>query len=538
VSPGGDPRTVARGLAGAALLIAAVTVVARIFGFGRWLVFSKTVGATCLADVYNTANLLPNVLFEVVAGGALASVVVPLVVAPLERGDRAEASRTVSALLTWSLLVLMPVGLVAAAFAQPLVGAFLGAKPGCDPSAVDVGTRMLLVFLPQLPFYAVAVVLSGALQAHRRFLAPAVAPLVSSVVVIGAYVAFAAVAGAARELPVARNAELLLSVGTTLGVVALALTVVVPAARIGLRVRPALAFPPGVARKARALAAAGLAVLVAQQVSMLVVNWLANHRGDGGQVTLFVWAWAIYLLPYAVLAIPITTSAFPQLASAASAGDDAGLQQLTAGSTRAVLLVSAAGAGVLAAAAVPVARVFVLGPAGDTGVHALAWAIAAFAPGLLGYGLVAHLGRVLYAVHCGRQAAQATVTGWAAVIAADIVFVLNVDPGNVVVALGLGNTVGMTVAGLLLLAAVRRSAGPGALARVPRSVGAALLAGLLAAVAGAAAGRTFADATLGVAVVGAAVAGMLAAVVFAVVVLAADRPAVNLLLRRGRPSDG
>jgi len=71
-------RRVGQGLAGAAVLIAVVTAVSRVVGFGRVLVFSKTVGDTCLGDVYNTANLLPNVAFEIVAGGALASLLAGL----------------------------------------------------------------------------------------------------------------------------------------------------------------------------------------------------------------------------------------------------------------------------------------------------------------------------------------------------------------------------------------------------------------------------------------------------------------------------
>jgi len=524
------------GLVGAALLIAAVTAVARTVGFGRWLVFSQTVGSTCLGDVYNTANLLPNVAFEVVAGGALASVVVPLVVAPLERGDRDEAGRTVSALLTWSVLALVPVGLVTALFAGPLMSAFLGAKPGCDPAAVDVGARMLLVFLPQLPFYAVAVVLAGVLQAHRRFFAPAAAPLVSSLVVIGAYVAFAAVAGPDPDVPVTRTAELVLSVGTTLGVVALAVTVLVPAATAGLPMRPTLAFPPGVGTKARALAVAGLAVLLAQQVSLLVVTWLGNHRGAEGVVTLYTWAWAVYLLPYAVLAVPIATSAFPSLAAAAASDAPDELARVTASSTRAVLLVSAAGAGALAAAAAPVARVFELGP-GTPDPGALAGAITAFAPGLLGYGLVAHLGRVLYAAHQGRAAAVATVLGWAAVVVADVALVAQVDRGDVVVALGAGNSVGMTVAGALLLIAVRRVAGRDALAGVGRGAVAAVVAGGLAGLAGGALGARFGDARLFPAFAGAAAAALVSAAVFTAVAAVADRAAVLSLLRRGRRVD-
>jgi putative peptidoglycan lipid II flippase len=215
---------VASGIAGAAVGVAVVTVVARAVGFGRWIVFSKTVEGGCLADVYNTANLLPNVLFEVVAGGALAAVVVPVLAGAVERGDRAHASRTVSALLTWSLLLLVPVALAAAVLAGPLVRFFLGAATDCPPGSADAGTRMLLLFLPQLFCYAVAVVLSGALQAHRRFLAAALAPLVSSCVVIGAYLTFAALADGRLEVDaVPRSAETALALGTTLGVAALAL---------------------------------------------------------------------------------------------------------------------------------------------------------------------------------------------------------------------------------------------------------------------------------------------------------------------------
>jgi putative peptidoglycan lipid II flippase len=529
---GGAARTVARGLAGAALLVAAVTVVARLAGFGRWLVFSQTVGEGCLGDVYNTANLLPNVMFEVVAGGALASVVVPVVAGPVVRGERENASRTISALLTWTLGLLLPVALLAAVLARPVVGFFLGPKAGCDPTAADVGARMLLVFLPQLFCYALAVIFSGVLQAHRRFLAPAAAPLVSSGVVISAYLLFAALAGAGPDLAgLPLPAELVLSGGTTLGVVALAVTVLLPMRGTGLRLRPGLAFPPGVAARVRALALAGIAVLVAQQVAALVVNWLANHHGDAGSVTRYVWAWAVFLLPYAVLAVPIATSAFPRLSAAFDGGEPAEQRSVTATTTRAVVLVSCAGAAVLAAAAVPVARVFQIGP-GVSGHGAFAAAITAFAPGLLGYGLVAHLGRALYAAHRGRLAAFATVAGWAVVVAVDVVLVLRSDPADVVTALGIGNTAGMAVAGSLLLAAVASALGAEALRGVGRTLAVGVAAGLLAAWAGRLLASGLADAGLWGAAAGAVAVAGGAAAVFASIVVVADRETVRLFLRR------
>ncbi len=421
---------------------------------------------------------------------------------------------------------------------------FLGG--GADCAGADLlARRMLLMFLPQLFCYGVAVIASGALQAHRRFLAAALAPLVSSAVVITAYVVFAGLADGALGVDpaggdlVPRDAENALALGTTLGVLALALTVAVPLRATGLRLRPTLTFPAGVAVRVRALAAAGIAVLLAQQVCLLVVNWLANHEGERGAVTAYTWAWAVFLLPYAVLAVPIATSAFPRLAAlfdADAPGDPANLAaergRVTAGTTRAVVLVSAGGAALVAAAAVPVSRIFAAG-AGVADADALAAGIAAFAPGLIGYGLVAHLGRVLYAAHAGRRAAVATVVGWAAVIVADVVLVAAVPAPDTVAALAAGNSVGMTVAGFALLAAVAKVAGAGALAGVARTLVAAVLAGLVGAVAGGVLGERFDEARFGAALAGSAGVAAVAGVAFLVLVAAADRETVRLLLRRG-----
>src|SRR5947208_12196909 len=176
------------GIARAAMTVAALTIVARVVGFVRILVFAHTVGPTCLGDTYYTANTVPNILFDVVAGGALASLAVPLLAGPVADGDREVADRSASALMTWTLLLLLPVMVVGLLAARPIMNMLVGnGHPGC--SAVDeqtVGARMLVVFMPQVLLYGGAIVLTGLLQAHRRFFAPALAPLVSSIVVIAA----------------------------------------------------------------------------------------------------------------------------------------------------------------------------------------------------------------------------------------------------------------------------------------------------------------------------------------------------------------
>ena len=520
---------VARGVASAAVLIGTVTIAARAVGFGKTLVFARTVESGCLSTAYYTANQIPTILFEIVAGGALASMVVPVLAGPAARAAtdaraRADVSRIASALLTWTIVGLVPISALIAVLAGPLMTLMVGNPANCPTGEVAaVSTRMLVVFSPQVVLYGVAVVLYGVLQAHRRFLGPALAPLVSSIVVIVAYLLFVPLAGGHRTdlaaLPTA--AELALSVGTTLGVVALVLTVIGPVARLRTGLRPTLRFPPGVAVRVRHLAVAGLATLLAQQAAMLVVIKLANGSGGGGALAVYNYAWALYQVPYAVLAVPIATSAFPVLSARVSDGDTRGFDAMAAATTRAVVLVSCAAAGVLAAVAVPVARVFLLGTHSTVAPGELARAIVAFAPGLVGYGLIAHAGRALYACGRGRASATATVTGWLVVMAAQAGFVLAAPRDLVVPALGLGSTVGMTVAGVLLLAALGRVRGRAVLSGLGRTLGGGLLGGAAGYAAGAwtvaAVGPGGLAASVGVAVLAAVVAAVAFALVVAVV---------------------
>jgi putative peptidoglycan lipid II flippase len=486
---------VSRGIGRAALLIGALTAAARVIGFGRQLVFAHTVQNSCLGSAYTTANQVPNIIYDIVLGGALASIMVPVLAGPAERsGADPEAARTTSqissALLTWTVVLLVPASVVLGLVAEPVTSLLIPHLQGCARAeAVAVGSRMLEVFAPQILLYGLAVVLYGILQAHRKFTGPALAPVLSSVVVIAAYIAFVPLGGAHTTdltgLPT--SAELMLSVGTTAGVAALVLTALVPAFRLRLRVRPALRFPPGVARRARNLATVGIAALIAQDASAVVVTRLANGHGGSGAVVLYNYAWQMFLVPYAVLAIPIAVSAFPVLSARAGpgpAGDGparAEFDATSAASTRGVLLVSWLGAALLAGAAVPAARLFASHPGQAT---QLAWAFAAFAPGLVGFGLVACLSRVLLADSRNRAAAAAMAGGWLMVIVADVIAVELVPARWVVPVLGLGNTVGMALSGAALLIAVRRARGGGALQGTAR----AAAAGLSGALAGAAAG--------------------------------------------------
>ncbi|WP_169945673.1 murein biosynthesis integral membrane protein MurJ [Microbispora sp. H11081] len=486
-------RRLGAGIAGAAVLIGVITVLARVTGFAKQLAFARAVGTNCLASAYYTANNVPNIVFEVVVGGALAGMVVPVLAGAAARSDgggREEIGRIASALMTWVLVLLVPLAVLTTLVAAPVAGLLVGSRlGGCDTGQVAaVAARMLVVFAPQIPLYGMAVVLYGVLQAHRRFSGPALAPLVSSVVVVVAYLAFGPLSGGHKDpATVPGPAEAALSVGTTLGVLALVVTVAWPTKRLGLRWRPTLRFPDGVAVQVRRLALAGLSALVAQQAAAAILIPVANSVG-GGALPAYNYAWAIYQVPYAVLAVPIATSAFPALAALAQGGSE-GFAALAARTTRAVVLVCGLAAGALAAIAAPVAQVFLAQADTEVAAAEFARGIALFAPGLIGYGLVAHLSRVLYADGRGRAAARGQVAGWLVVAVAQVAFVLVLPDGWGLGGLALGQAAGMTVGAALLLASVVRARGARAVHGVARAGLAALLGGGAGFLAGAAAAR-------------------------------------------------
>ena len=542
-----------RGVFAAAGLIAAVTLGARVFGFGRWLVFSQSVGTTCVGSVYQVANQLPNVVFEIAAGGALAAVAVPIIAGQLARNDRAEANQSASAMLTWALTVLVPLSLLMALATRPL-STFLVDGQSCSGST-ELMASMLVVFAPQIALYGVGIVLAGVLQAHRRFLAAAVAPLLSSVVVMGAYLLFAALAqGKGNDLArLPSQASTVLAAGTTLGVLTLSLPLLIPVHRAGIRLRPTWTFPDGVARRASALAGAGLLALVGQQLAVLVALWVSQHRGGTGTLNVYTYVQAVYLLPYAVLAVPIAIAALPALASVSAQaamvrGSDAEsverAQWTLASSARAIVVATCVGAAVLFAVAEPVGAFFSAldagrhSPAGQEALAALPDALSAFAPGLVGFGLAALLTRALYVQGRPAVAGGLVALGW--LIAAVVPLVVLHDdagPRNTLQSLGLASSFGMTVAAVGLFVAVRRAWGPQAFGGFVRSAAVALGSGALAAIAGRVIAGSLAPDGLAA---GAAVAVLVSVAVVtlcAILIWAGDRGSARLVVAtiRKRP---
>ena len=281
---------------------------------------------------------------------------------------------------------------------------------------VGVTGNMLQVFAPQALLYGLSVVLYGLLQSYRRFAAPSIGPGISSLVLIACYLAFVPLN---KGLPLARlplSAELVLSVGTTLGIAVLVVVAIPPTWRLHLRFRPALRFPPGVARRAGGLALVGVVELIAIDIANVVAIDLANGHGKTGAIVLFNYGSQVFNSIAAILALSIVVSAFPVL----SAREGPAFDRTSAGSTRAVLLMSWLGTAVIAAIAIPAAHVLAKQP---DQVSQLIWAFLLFAPGIAGTAVIANLSRVMFVIGRLKVAAAALAGSWLLVIVADVVLV-------------------------------------------------------------------------------------------------------------------
>lgn len=467
--------------------MAALTAVSRATGFARVVVVAAVLGTSYLGNTYQSANSIPNILFELFAAGVLQSVLVPVMVGAVDAGGREEGEAVAGTVLGAMLALLA--GLVAAGLvAGPWIMRALVSgvdDPAVRAAQVRLGTFFLFFFLPQVLFYAANLVATACLNATGRFALPVFAPTVNNVVVIGTYLLFAALRGGqppSLELTMAE--QLVLAVGTTAGVVAFCVVPVVGLWRTGFRLVPRWAPRDPRLRRLAGQGAWAAGFLGASQLLLVVVLYLSNAV-EGG-VVVYQLAYVLFMLPNSLFAVPVFTTAFPTLTRRARSGDWHGFADEVGRTARSITLLTSVSAALLVALARPLAELVALGNASGRSSEVAA-AIAGFAVALPGFSVVLFLTRVSYATGDVRtptlvNAVVALVGAVAMVVAAGAV----ADERRVM-AIGLGYAVAQSVgAGLLALAVRSRVREEGA--RVRAVVAPVLRAGCAAVLAGAAAG--------------------------------------------------
>jgi putative peptidoglycan lipid II flippase len=477
VDPVAGARSVSRSAAG----MGAATAVSRVIGFARVLTIAAILGTTYLGNTFTSSNYVSNVLFELLAAGALSSVLVPTLVDLLDRSDDPEAERLAGSVLGRALIglgVVTVVGVVAAPWLAQVLTSGVD-DPTIAAQQESLATFLLRFFVPQVLLYAIGTVAIAVLYAKRRFVVTAVAPIGNTVLIIAGLVVFRVLAGGDTGLDLSSAEKLILALSGTLGVAAFVAVPYVALHRTGFRLWPRLGRgDPAVNRLLRL---SGWAVLQHAQIGLLLgAAIVLGNSVEGGTVAYQV-AWVFFLAPYGVLAQPIHTAIHNELSlDAARADFDAFARSLRwALDTMAVLVVPVSAA--MIALARPGMIVFAFGEAADNGVDLLAAGLASLALGLFAYGAFLMLARAYYALGDSRTPALvALLTGLVGVAAMGIGVLLTEGAARVA-ALGIGHSIAYTAGAVVLCIGLSRRTGH---AIVPRALPRALAWSAVIGVAG------------------------------------------------------
>ena len=445
------------------------TALSRLTGLGRLVALTFALGVTesRLADSFNIANTMPNVLYELVLGGVLTSVFLPVVVSELRSRQGGDAWDAVSSVVSAALVVLVATSVLAALAAPWIVRLFtLRLEGEVAAQQQDVATFLLRFFAPQIAFYGAAAIAGGLLNAHDRFALPMFAPVLNNLVAIATLLAFAALVEGRPTLETLQRdapARLLLAIGTTAGVAAMALAHWPALRRLPgrLRFKPVFSHP-AVGRLAR-LSGWTLGYVVANQIGFAVLLVLANDVQGGP--TAFSIAFAFFQLPYGVVAVSVMTAVFPTLSAQAADGDEAGFRTSLAGGLRAVAMAMIPATAAYLALARPMLSVLIEhGVTGSASADLVASVLDLLALGLVPFAAFLMLMRGFYALHDARTPMLVNLVSNGVLVAGAVALFPALEVPGLALAHSLSYLVAAVVAGVALR---RRMGSFGLAAAVP-----------------------------------------------------------------------
>jgi putative peptidoglycan lipid II flippase len=379
------------------LVVAIGTLMSRLTGLLRVIIFGIVIGQTALADAFDGANNSPNSIYELLLGGVLAAGLVPL----FTRFEETKDDDARSAVISVSVVLLL-LATAVAIVAAPLIFRLFSLSPSPLVDADEyrrAGTAMTRIFLVQIFFYGVTAIGSALLNARRRFMAAAWAPVLSNVVSISLLLLIPLTIDGTPQLSDINDSGaffVLLTLSTTIGVAAMALMLIpaIKRADISWNFRPNFTHP-GVKRLFQ-LSLWSFGYVVTNQIALIVVRNLADP-GSGNQDA-YGKAFIFFMLPHGLLAISIATTFAPELVRRVQSHDTAGFREwMTSGTRWTIMLTLPASIAFVLLAHPLINALLTYGQFSDAAASNTARALMGFAVGLVGFSVYLFALRGFYA---------------------------------------------------------------------------------------------------------------------------------------------
>ncbi len=415
LGPAGDPTDDA-GVLRSSSVMAAGTIISRVTGVLRTTALAASIGSLgVLADAYNTANTLPNIIYIMLVGGALNAVFIPQLVGHMkddEDGGTSYADR----LLTLSAVTLLFIT-AAAVLAAPWI-ARLYAGSSYSSRQIEVLTAFAYLCLPQILFYGLYALYSQVLNARGHFAAPMFAPIINNVVVIIGCAIFLVVSDKPSIATITGGQIALLGTATTLGVVVQASLLTPYMARSGYRFRPRFDLRGHGLGTAVGLAKWTIFFVLVNQIAYLIVTKLANNAGaiaeqHGQKVagsTAYANAQLMFILPHSIVTVSVVTALMPRMSRAAHDGNLAAVRHDLARGMRLIAAAMVPATVLLALLGPRIAQLLLgYGNTTDPGARLVGTVLQAFSVGVLAYSLYYVLLRGFYALEDTRTPALVNI---------------------------------------------------------------------------------------------------------------------------------
>ena len=377
-----------RQIARAAGTVMIAFIISNLVGVVRGMVITNAFGTSADLDSFNAANRIAEMLFNLVAGGALGSAFIPVFTSFLTRDDRRGAWKLASSVINILTLVLVLISILAFIFAPQIVskGLFV-LVPESDPVQVNLTVKLLRIMLPSVIIFGISGLLMGMLNAHQVFLIPALAPVMYSLgMILGTLF-----------LPPAWGIERL-AIGVVSGAL-LHLLVQLPAV---LRLKGRLyQFNFDLKNKAvtEVLKLMGPRLLGAAVVQLnFIANTVIALSQPEGSVSSITLAFALMLMPQMAIAQSAAIASLPTFSAQVALGKHDELRHSLVSTLRVVLFLAIPATIGMILLRVPLVQVlYQRGEFTSLSTQMVAWALLWYVAGLVGHSLVEILSRAFYA---------------------------------------------------------------------------------------------------------------------------------------------
>ena len=296
-------------------LMTVLTILSRVTGFIRTWAMAAAIGMSLLSSSYQVANNLPNMLYELVMGGMLVTAFLPVYMGVRREQGREASNEYVGNLLGILLLLLGGISVLGTVFAPGFIWtqSFLSG----DGGSMGTAAFMFRFFAIQILFYGLGSVFSGVLNAHRDYFWSTFAPVLNNVIVIASFIGFAPVSAQFGE----HAGIILISAGTTLGVFVQMACQIPALGKYGVHPHIHIDFKDPALRQTIALGIPTLLATVCTFVQTSIINAaaLVVQPETGPSVIAYARLW--YTLPYALIAVSLSTALYTELSHDAQEQD-------------------------------------------------------------------------------------------------------------------------------------------------------------------------------------------------------------------------